>query len=379
MFLQTSKYQKCLEDITDAIDASISVSPPVPLLTTPALTSTYKLPEIKLPDIFGDIEAFPQFWELFSSLVGSRADLPVALKFMYLKNCLKGSSTKVLAGFPVDDHNYTQAKQLLQSTYKESECMQRKLILQLINIKSPGHNAKDLTKFRISFNQIIRFLGADNDVANSLWFIKKLLLSKVQKETKAFLLQREKSQYFSHDAFNEGFKVLIDLLETTLSQSPKREQTKQEDHTSKLTSGSSSSKSKLMMQTTTSASAASSSSADPSCFFCKESHFSSKCPTHVSPADRKNALYLNKRCVKCGGDKHYATYCNRRLPCYRCKGTHWTPLCSILDKFEKQKTSDPKSTNKAVSPSRSKKGDHRGKTEAESSPSLTSWKVTDNS
>ena len=53
---------------------------------------TLRLPDIKLPDFDGDVEAFPRFWELFSSLFDDCADLSVALKFTYLKSCLKEPS-----------------------------------------------------------------------------------------------------------------------------------------------------------------------------------------------------------------------------------------------------------------------------------------------
>ena len=369
--LLSGKYHDCIGNVADAIDA-LSASTPVPGQPV----NKFRLPEMRLPDFWGDVEAFPQFWELFSSLVDSRPDLPVALKFTYLRNCLKGASAKLISGFPVDAHNYLQAKQLLQSTYKDNDRVRRRLILQLINIKSPGHNAKDLSEFRIAFNQIIRSLGADNDVDSALWFIKELLLAKVSKETQSFLFQREKSQYFSQNAFDEGLKVLCELLDTTSHHNTKRESTKAESHSSKVVSGSSSSHSKLVMQAASSTPANNSASTNV-CVFCKEAHLSVQCPTYVTPTDRKNALYQNKRCLKCGGGNHYANSCYRKLSCYRCKGAHWAPLCPILEKSGKPKKGDPKSLSKAVSPP-SKKGDNNSETEAKASADQTSESVSAN-
>ena len=299
----SGSYNDCLEKVADAINTNRLTSNPLPSSSGSTPGKTLRLPDIKLPDFHGDVEAFPQFWELFSSLVYDRADLSVALKFTYLKSCLKGPGARVLAGFPVDAHNYSQAKQLLQDTYKD-ERVRRTLILQLINIKSPGHNAKELSEFRITFNQVIRSLGANNDVNGALWFIKDLLQAKVSKDTQSFLFQREKAQYFSYEAFNKGLQVLINLLETTSHNSSKREHAGAENHTSKLVSGSSSPKAKLAMQATSSNSTATSASKNSTCFFCKEAHPSIKCPTYLTPTDRKNALYQNKRCFKCGGGNH---------------------------------------------------------------------------
>ena len=284
----------------------------------------------------------------------------------------------MLAGFPVGAHNYSQAKQLLQDTYKDVERVRRTLILQLINIKSPRHNAKELSEFRITFNQVIRSLGANNDVDGALWFIKDLLLAKVSKDTQSFLFQREKAQYFSYEAFNKGLQVLINLLETTSHNSSKREHAGGENHTSKLVSGSSYPKAKLAMQATSSNSPATSASKNSTCFFCKEAHPSVKCSTYLTPTGRKNALYQNKRCFKCGGGNHYATNCFRKLSCYRCKGAHWSPLCPTLEKSGKPKNGDPKSQSKAVPHSQNKKGDNNGDSEGEASAGVTSQSVTAN-
>ena len=76
-----------------------------------------KLPEIKIPEFCGNPTEWDQFWDLFSSLVDSRPDMPVSVKFAHLKSSLKGSSAKLIAGFSVTEANYHEAKELLKKTF----------------------------------------------------------------------------------------------------------------------------------------------------------------------------------------------------------------------------------------------------------------------
>ena len=71
---------------------------------------------MKLPEFHGDHTEWAQFWDLFSSLVDIRTDIPVSVKFTYLKSCLKGPSSKLIAGFHVTEANYMEAKSLLMKT-----------------------------------------------------------------------------------------------------------------------------------------------------------------------------------------------------------------------------------------------------------------------
>ncbi|RCN27800.1 hypothetical protein ANCCAN_26463, partial [Ancylostoma caninum] len=61
-------------------------------LNAPAYEQPLKLPAFELPEFSGEIDAFPQFWDLFATAVHNNTSVPVALKFMYLKTHLKGGS-----------------------------------------------------------------------------------------------------------------------------------------------------------------------------------------------------------------------------------------------------------------------------------------------
>ena len=273
-----------------------------------------KLPEIKLPEFHGDHTEWAQFWDLFSSLVDTRTDIPVSVKFTYLKNCLKGPSSKLIAGFHVTEANYLEAKSLLMKTYKEDKRISRKLVRQLFDIKAPDHNHRELLEFKVKYDQLLRSLKAYQDVQSSDWLILEILLSKLNIETQTFLYNHHKTQYFSFQDFDSSLENLIKLLESTKSNR------KAPEHASKVTKDETPKKSSVSWQATTSKS-------NPVCSFCSQGHHSNRCPTYPSLESRKTALMKEHRCLRCGYKGHYISDCRVSLLCYSCKGDHWTPLC----------------------------------------------------
>ena len=133
-----------------------NITPPTRPASPPQLH--FKLPQIKLSEFNGEIDQWPQFWELFEALVDDRADLPVTVKFTYLKNALKGQSARLVSGFTVTEQNYEQAKDLLKKTYQDKDRCHRKLTGQLFDLKGQKHEANEIRDFKISYNQILRSL-----------------------------------------------------------------------------------------------------------------------------------------------------------------------------------------------------------------------------
>ena len=93
-----------------------------------------RLPEIKIPKFWGNPTEWDQFWDLFFSLVDSRPDIPVSVKFAHLKSSLKGSSAKLIVGFSITEANYQEAKELLKKTFRDDGHIPRKLSKQLLDL-----------------------------------------------------------------------------------------------------------------------------------------------------------------------------------------------------------------------------------------------------
>ena len=294
----------------DELDVLVS-TPPAPTPPGPRL----RLPEIRLPEFHGDHETWPQYWELFTNLVDSRADLPVTVKFTYLRQSLKGVSTKILSGFTINEANYDEAKALLIETYLDKDRAKRKLILQALHLKTPKHDCKELAEFRTNYKCILRSLKAYEDVEASSWIFSELLVDKLCTESRTFLYGHAKAQYFTLDAFDDAMKVLIDLLEASMSSKKQPETTKQNMSVSPG-AGITPHKTTVFQVTT-----------KVGCAFCDETHYPNKCPTYVTLEQRKNCLMKHGRCFKCGQRGHIARSCPVKLHCFLCKGPHWVGLC----------------------------------------------------
>ena len=124
LFLKShTKLQQEVDDVKDLLGDALDSVGSQTLKTDAHL----KLPEIKIPEFSGDSSDWEQFWDLFTSLIASRTDLPVSVKFSFLKSALKGTSAKLIAGFSVTQANYEEAKALLVKQYKDDGRIARKL------------------------------------------------------------------------------------------------------------------------------------------------------------------------------------------------------------------------------------------------------------
>ena len=200
---------------------------------------------------------------------------------------------------------------------------------QLLDLKSPGHCHRDLSDFKIGYEQILRSLRPYHKVSDASWLVLEILIRKVSVETRTFLFQHHGQQYFSLEEFDEGLDVLISLLEgTNLKQ-------RATENTTKPVKDTSSVKSNVAITKST-----------DTCMFCSEEHRSSRCPTYVSPEARRTVLFKENRCLKCCRKGHKANMCKTKVYCYNCKGSHHTLLCKGLKpkSDSSDSTSKPKDT-----------------------------------
>ena len=333
LFLKShTKLQQEIDDVKDLLGDALDSVGSQTLKTDAHL----KLPEIKIPEFSGNSSDWEQFWDLFTSLIDSRTDLPVSVKFSFLKSALKGTSAKLIAGFSVTQANYEEAKSLLVKQYKDDGRIARKLSGQLLDLKSPGHCHRDLSDFKIGYEQILRSLRPYHKVSDASWLVLEILIRKVSVETRTFLFQHHGQQYFSLEEFDEGLDVLISLLEgTNLKQRATESTTKPVKDTSLV-------KSNVAITKST-----------DTCMFCSEEHRSSRCPTYVSPETRRTVLFKENRCLKCCRKGHKANMCKTKVHCYNCKGSHHTLLCkgSKPKSDSSDSTSKPKDTTTQNPPS----------------------------
>ncbi|CAJ0597713.1 unnamed protein product [Cylicocyclus nassatus] len=92
-----------------------------------SLEQPVKLPSYEIPTFSGDIEAFSEFWDIFSTAVHNNNTVPAAVKFMYLKSVLRGDAARIIAGFKPTAKNYDTAVRTILSTYDRPEILRSRL------------------------------------------------------------------------------------------------------------------------------------------------------------------------------------------------------------------------------------------------------------
>ncbi|RCN47104.1 hypothetical protein ANCCAN_06827 [Ancylostoma caninum] len=119
-------------DIMNDVVATASTSP---------FVQQVKLPTLELPEFDGSVDAFPEFWDLFSAAVHNNASLPPAHKFLYLKSYLKGTASSIIANFQPTAQNYDEAVRTILSTYHRPDILRNKLWDKLTAQPKAGNSA----------------------------------------------------------------------------------------------------------------------------------------------------------------------------------------------------------------------------------------------
>lgn len=78
-------------------------------LTTAATETHVRLPKIELPKYDGDIKEWPNFKDLFCTLVHNSKTISTIQNFMVLKSSLNGHALSMIQSIPVTGSNYQSA------------------------------------------------------------------------------------------------------------------------------------------------------------------------------------------------------------------------------------------------------------------------------
>jgi len=128
-------------------------------LTTAATETHVRLPMIELPKYDGDIKEWPNFKDLFCTLVHNSKTISTIQKFMFLKSSLNGHALSMIQSIPVVGSNYQSAWQSLIDRYDNLQILvssHLKMICQEPIIKK---GCKDeLRKLITELNQNVRAL-----------------------------------------------------------------------------------------------------------------------------------------------------------------------------------------------------------------------------
>ena len=290
---------------------------------TSATPTLGKLPEIHLPDFYGDLEKWPAFWDIYQSLVHNRSDLTPVVKFAYLRSALKGKAAEAVKGFQTTDLYYPDAIDTFKENFANPKKLQRCLVHKWLALKTPKCDHKDLVNFKLEYESTLRALKNYVDTDTCEWMITEQILTKLPVNVVEYIYQHSKSQYPSYLEIGEGLQSFIELMaqktkfnkeiNTGRSTLPPRTDMHKPDRTQ---IGS------YVLSVN-----------DQSCLFCqKKDHYSSQCTLYGSFKLRRERLGELGRCLRCVRKGHEVNNCRIRFPtCRTCgKDNHHGLLCFKL-------------------------------------------------
>jgi len=108
-----------------------------------------KLPDMTLPQFYGEKDKFPEWWEMWHTMIHDQPMEDVR-KLHYLRLALKGKARDVLKGVPATADQYEPALRVLQSRYADPV-----LVHDLIYSKlHRQHQAESMSQARTSYDAI---------------------------------------------------------------------------------------------------------------------------------------------------------------------------------------------------------------------------------
>ena len=106
---------------TEPVHVSASdMHSPGTIATSHMFQNVSRLPKLSLPTFSGDPLLWQMFWDSFNAAVHLNPTLGGVQKFNYLRAQLHCDAARVIAEFPLTDHNYEHSVTLLRDRFGQS-------------------------------------------------------------------------------------------------------------------------------------------------------------------------------------------------------------------------------------------------------------------
>jgi hypothetical protein len=93
-----------------------------------------KLPDISLPHFSGTYSEWPNFRDMFESMILREGRLPRVQKLHYLRNCLSGEPAQIVSSFELRDSSFDPAWKALSSRYENKRLVIQSHLDRLLNM-----------------------------------------------------------------------------------------------------------------------------------------------------------------------------------------------------------------------------------------------------
>lgn len=121
--------------------------------------SHIRLPPITLPDFNGQTCDWPQFIEVFDSIIHTDVNMKETQKLQYLITCLRGEAKAVVSSLSIAPGQYAAARKLLKDRYENKRLIVSTLLHRITSLNTVrADNNADLRAFKTTYSSVIESL-----------------------------------------------------------------------------------------------------------------------------------------------------------------------------------------------------------------------------
>ena len=284
------------------------------------------LPRLELKKFTGKVTDWQEFWDGFNSAIHEDTELANVDKFKYLKSFIEEPVSKVIAGIPLTDANYSVAVDLLEKRYAKPCMLKRAHLNELLNLP-PVFNEKSIGRLRDLHDRIetqfrgLEALKVDKDSYSSV--VVPVLMEKIPENIRQSMIRF--SEGHLEWTVDKMITALAKEIEVRESHVPIFKPTPQQQIVNKPSKRSEFPPTAAALTTTL----------GKKCVFCQEDHNSEYCMKTKDPIERKNILIKYGKCFNCLGTGHRSFTCRSKGMCKHCKGgKHHVAICNQTRLFK---------------------------------------------
>ena len=295
-----------------------------------------KPPPLKIKEFSGDIEAFPEFWDVFKTNIHDNPHMADGQKLQYLKQYVTGEASRLIKPAGSKFLNYETCLQRLLARYDDPTRIRAAYRRNLLNLKdlnrSTDRDISDLREFHdviILNKELLQAQGGSSDELGSL------LLTHIVPKLPPFIIQdisktnRKIIEEMTLDQFLTALDFELKLHERNQETRGSKQTNKNESTFTAMTTTTQPVKQKTEKkppQKTPSTSTTSLQQPTSPCYFCgKTNHYTSNCRMLPTPQGRYEEVIRRQGCINCLGS-HHVHNCLSKKVCYTCKKRHHTAL-----------------------------------------------------
>ncbi|KAK9507919.1 hypothetical protein O3M35_007679 [Rhynocoris fuscipes] len=283
-----------------------------------------RLPKINIPSFHGDILKWPQFRDIFLSMVHDDDSITLIEKFHYLVGALSGEPFQIVSAFPMSAANYASAWESLNRRFNNKRVLASSYLQRIRSFRPSAQQFDNLTHLRSFLNAVGESFSAlrSLEIANEADFLKLYLaLECLDSDTRKLYEDKQQGQEFpTYDSLIEFIQQRCQILELSATSIPIRSATPKASDIKP-------SRSHVLATVESRPLAKSPPTQDQirySCPKCEGDHLLFRCLTFkgMSPLERMDFVKKNHLCFNCLRPGHFPTKCPSKHNCAICRRKH---------------------------------------------------------